>query len=127
MKRDMDLVRHILKVVEEADEPVPIRSLVTDKWGKGEIGHHMVIMQEAGLLTASIQAAGGDPYYSAYANRLTWAGHDFLDAARSDTIWDKAKDAAKKLGGSVSFDVFKSLLVGFAESSVQQLIQAGLA
>ena len=37
------------------------------------------------------------------------------------------RDAAKKLGGSVSFDVFKSLLVGFAESSVQQLIQAGLA
>lgn len=25
-------------------------------------------------------------------DRMTWEGHDFLDAARKDSIWDQAKE-----------------------------------
>ncbi|MGO8839441.1 MAG: DUF2513 domain-containing protein [Limisphaerales bacterium] len=37
--------------------------------------------------------------------RLTWAGHDFLDAARNDTIWNKAKDEFLKPGISWTFSI----------------------
>jgi hypothetical protein len=41
---------------------------------------------------------------------LTWAGHDFIDAARSDTTWSKAMEKVKTVGGSLSFTILKQLL-----------------
>jgi hypothetical protein len=41
---------------------------------------------------------------------LTWEGHDFIAAARNDTIWSHAKEKAKSVGGSLSLAVFKQLL-----------------
>lgn len=42
--------------------------------------------------------------------RLTWAGHDFLDAMRDDTVWKKAKEHVLKPGASWTFDVLKEWL-----------------
>ena len=47
--------------------------------------------------------------------RLTWEGHDFLDAARNGDTWHKAKDTLFKKGLSVSFDVLKAYLISEAK------------
>ena len=44
------------------------------------------------------------------AQRLTWEGHDFLDAAEVDTIWNKAKEELKKKGGLFSIEILKKIL-----------------
>ena len=40
--------------------------------------------------------------------RLTWDGHDFLDAIRSKSVWNKTKDAVGSSGfQSVPFVLLK--------------------
>ena len=47
--------------------------------------------------------------YSAIS--LTWQGHEFLDAARNDTIWRKAKKKVLETTGGLAFDVLKAALL----------------
>jgi len=42
--------------------------------------------------------------------RPTWAGHEFLDAARNDTIWHKAGERIKKSGVDVTLSLLKEIL-----------------
>lgn len=36
---------------------------------------------------------------------FTWKGHDFLDAAKDDTLWNKAKEKFLIPGVSFTFDI----------------------
>jgi hypothetical protein len=45
------------------------------------------------------------------AGGLTWEGHEFLDAARDDTRWSKAKKLVQEKGGSLMFEALKAVLV----------------
>ena len=42
---------------------------------------------------------------AAVVSRLTWEGHDFLDAIQDDTIWAKPKESVLKPTLSASLDV----------------------
>jgi len=42
--------------------------------------------------------------------RLTYSGHEFLDAARSDTVWNKAKDMVRKATGTITLEAVKVAL-----------------
>ena len=42
--------------------------------------------------------------------RLTWAGHEFLDQVRSDTVWEKTKALVLKNTGSLSLEAVKIAL-----------------
>ena len=46
------------------------------------------------------------PFAEFQIQRLTSKGHDFIDAARSDTIWKKTTTAIAKAVGGASIDVF---------------------
>jgi hypothetical protein len=62
-------------------------------------------MCEAGLLDANVlTGAHGEPM-QAIIFGLTWEGHDFLDAARDDTIWKAARDKIIKPGMSWTFSI----------------------
>ncbi|WOD13575.1 DUF2513 domain-containing protein [Paraburkholderia kirstenboschensis] len=50
--------------------------------------------------------------------RLTWAGHDFLDAMRSPDVWNRIRQAASAAGG---FPV--DLLVSPAKSYLEGKIK----
>ena len=41
--------------------------------------------------------------------RMMWSGHELLDAIRSDTVWNKTKQAIASKGLSMTFDVVKSV------------------
>ena len=45
---------------------------------------------------------------------LTLQGHEFLEAAKDDTRWNRAKSQFKEKGVPMIFDVLKSLLVSYA-------------
>jgi hypothetical protein len=50
--------------------------------------------------------------------RLTWQGHDFLDAARSDTLWENAKKLTLEQTGGLSLDLLKAALLSLGKQAL---------
>lgn len=100
MKRDMDIVRRIALAV--ADMPFGhVLTALEDDVDAATFGMHVIWMEEAGLIVANVQEyASGEPP-KVRIRRLTWAGCEFADAVRSDTLWEKAKEQV--IGPSLSF------------------------
>jgi hypothetical protein len=42
-------------------------------------------------------------------HRLTWQGHDLLDAIRNDQVWAQTKTTVIEIVGSVAVDVLKNI------------------
>lgn len=54
--------------------------------------------------------SNGEPSWSVKNLRLTYDGHQFIEALRNDDIWNKLKKDFKKSGISTIVDVSKTLL-----------------
>ena len=97
--------------------------MVIDGWSEEEIGFHAWLMVNAGLADGveikSRARAGG----FAVLTRITWDGYDFLEAARNDTVWSKAKGIIAKAGGA-GLDVLKGVLVQLTKDAVTKHMQA---
>jgi uncharacterized protein DUF2513 len=116
LKRDMDLVRRILIEIEERndfDDPY-----VPEIEGKTEheIFYHIKIMHEAGLIEASNWSGDGGPHW--LAKSLTNTGHDFLDAARNENLWAKAKSKVLSSGGVLTIEALKIGLAMAVQNAV---------
>ncbi len=123
MQRDMDLIRKILFKVEEAQTFTdPIRVKIED-YSQDAIYYHVKLLKQAGYIEAVCFGTGDNPNW--YPLSLTWQGHEFLDAARDDMRWNKAKSIILEMGRGVVFDVLKQVLVSLMTQSVTG-IQAGL-
>lgn len=107
MKRDMDLIRQIVLAVRDAAGPLNR----FDGVDINTFGEHALLLQEAGLIDASIQVTQHRPT-AVIIWRLTWAGHDFADAITDDTLWSKAKDNVIKPAASWTFGVLLEYLKG---------------
>ena len=116
MKRDMDLIRDILLKIEEFDfseegRTANVQDLQNSFEGftKAQVQYHYGLLCNANLMEAIDAGDASGDYY--IPQGLTWEGHEFLDAARNQTVWDNTKAAIKKQGGSVPMDVLKALLI----------------
>ena len=74
------------------------------------------MLYDADLINAIDFSDSGE--YSWKAKSLTWHGHDFLDAARDDKRWEKAKSIALKKAGTVTFDILKQVLVSLIKGAI---------
>lgn len=97
MKRNMDLVKAILLRLEMGD---PLGEIAGHS--KQEIGYHVALLEDAGLITH-------EPYVNTDVSaailidtRMTWAGHEFLDAPRNDSFWERAKAITMEKTGAFS-------------------------
>lgn len=120
MKRNMDLVREILLQIE-ATEPGKAINLDNSGNGEEEIGLHVELMIEHGLIEGNALPSRDGPAHQILAyriERMTWEGHDFLDAARNDTIWKKAKQKCLETTGGLAFDILKQCLVEFGKEAI---------
>ena len=100
MKRDMDLIRAILLLVEVESSGYAPQNLEVEGYTQEEIGYHISLLGEAGLAVVHDVTDFGSKSPTGKIIRLTWAGHEFLDAARERTTWNQAKDAINKVGGA---------------------------
>ncbi len=105
MKRDMDLVREILLRVEEADKECGMEDLLPegvseDETRKYEYHLDMLVNQTGFVTGVNISGLSGETWIDL---KLTWNGHEFLEAVRDPEIWRRAKEGAKKVG-SASID-----------------------
>lgn len=120
MKRDIDLVRKLLIYLEEKPNDKIVKDLELDGFTKEEVQYHFILMDQAGLIRCekSISSTTSDRVIRVYPFSLTWQGHEFLEASRNDTFWNKAKEIVKSKCGALSFDVVKALLISMAKESV---------
>ena len=109
MRRDMDLIRKI--VLATADLPAHQLLKTLDGVDETDFITHVAWLEEAGLLKAKVrEGLGGSDAQYAFVMRLTWAGCEFADAVRNDTIWHKAKEKVIKPSASYTFDLLKEVL-----------------
>src|SRR5450432_1997113 len=105
MKRDMDLIRTILLEVEKSTSPGG-RQIKLPDHSREELYYNAQLAQDAGLIDARF-APGSTDFH---VLRLTNAGHEFLEAARNDTLWAKAKEIAIKKTGTLTAEGVKVAL-----------------
>ncbi len=110
MKRDVDLIRNILLKVEETDDTeLSAKRFTVEGYDETIVARHIELLQEADLVDANIVKTQIGTT-AAWIHRLTWSGHEFLDAARNDTVWNKAKDYLTTRGVTLSFEALKLFL-----------------
>ncbi len=124
MKRDPEIIRKLLLFFEEKSDVnlAEAKSIKVDGHDPSVIQYHIDLMYEAGFLSCeTVNSSTSDRLIYALPFRLTWKGHEFLDAARNDTIWQKAKDVLGNKALTVSFEVLYKLLSRLATEDLPGL------
>lgn len=112
----MDLIR-LLLLQQESAEPQPI-----DQYDEQLIVYNTALMIDAGLIDGNVITSVDGRIRDATIFRMTWAGHDFLDATRDAKIWKLAKERVLKPGLSWTF----SMLVDFLKVEAQRRLTSAL-
>lgn len=110
MKRDNDLIKHMLQFAEESDDAVTFSRDALPEGFPMDVSfkvvwYHFGLLLDYGL----IEGAKNSQYVK--ITGLTWKGHDFLDDARNDTVWN----SVKKVAGNFSFTTFQAVLFELAK------------
>lgn len=111
MTRDMELVRQILVAVEARNDCFTFEELSIEGHEPPEVSGHLEMMAEAGYVEVEDLTTMGSGYRKLCPRRLTWAGHDFLDSVRNESVWTDVKRKIATQGGSLPFEVIKALAV----------------
>jgi len=115
MKRDWDLIREILTKTEECTlntDAVELSHFPEEQ--AAAASYHVALLIEAGLIHGQVAKTMGAGVQAFFAQRLTWEGHEFLDAIRSDTVWEKTKKRFADEGISMTIDLVKGAAKGIA-------------
>lgn len=130
MKRDLNLFRTILLEIEKipAGEDWVLNrdssNLYINDSEEKNILEHLILMQDARLITKAV-TKGGDGFYELCPCNLTNEGHDFLDAVRSSSVWEKIKATVLDKGISYSIESIIFLAKKFAKEQLAELFNAG--
>jgi hypothetical protein len=114
MKRDWNLIRRILLDVRDnsdasgayQDPPAP------EGWDTEVVLAHVEMLIEAGYLEGMVRRSNDG--IAAAVSRLTWEGHDFVEAMADDTTWKKALVFLREKGAAQAADVVFALLKDWA-------------
>jgi hypothetical protein len=105
MKRDMELIREILLAVEDSVQTQGTIDLQLSERAPEFVSYQVKCLAEAELIEATdLSSMHG---FEWKPRSLTWQGHEFLDAARNDTVW---KNAMSKLKGQATSSPLPSLV-----------------
>lgn len=106
MKRNLDLIRDILLFIEDSEsdficsEDISFPEIIYD-----DICDHLELMMNVGFISyddASVFEM------KKYVNiKMLYKGHDYLDAIKDKTVWNKTKEKIKKISSSITFDLIK--------------------
>lgn len=113
MKRDMELIRLLLLQQEIGKAPPELANYSVE-----EQLYNLQLMDDANLIVAHFSKGNQGEVVEAVIRRLTWAGHDFLDATKDSKIWKLAKEHVIKPGASWTF----SLLLEWLKQQAHQRV-----
>lgn len=109
MKRDMDIVRKVLLTVEDGNGGASF-----DGYADDSIKYHKALVIEAGLAEGSIlkgDTGNHEIPVEVVLRKLTWAGHDFVDAIASESNWTKVKTFLLEGGKQITIETVKAAVI----------------
>jgi hypothetical protein len=110
MKRDLDLIKELMLAFEKMPPGEVAQTLQMEvEYDAVEVLEHVALLVQAGLLEGECHpdpSMEGGGFFAIH--RVTWSGHDFLDAVRNDSVWNATKERLKKVG-SWTFDLVVEL------------------
>lgn len=116
MKRDLELIRKIVLMIEgSSGGGAP--EIRIEGYSDDVIGYHCYLIFDAGLAEGcdlTVRDSNGPQYELSH---LTWAGHEFAEAARDNGRWKQALEVVKDKGGTVTLSVLIELLKSLMKSS----------
>lgn len=119
MKRDMDLVRALLRHIERMP---PTKGRIStpeiEGYTEEQVGYHAYIMAQGGLIEVADVTPLDQAKQWALPLSLTWDGHEFLDAANDDTLWAKAKEHVIGPAGTAGFGLLLEWLKAEARAKL---------
>jgi hypothetical protein len=126
VKRDMDLVRKILLYIESKEDECPITEAPFEGYSKLVLLEHYHIIYEAGLIRGELyrSTSTADRVVKVMPFGLTWAGHDFVDIIKNESIWNKATDIVSTKLSGLPFDVLKAVLIGLCRDAVKDTFKS---
>ena len=114
MKRDMELCRKIMILIEDAstNEIYPFH---VEGYSDETVKYHCDLLYKQGFSEKCYEDILGN----LVVGELTWEGQDFLDKIRDDTVWHKIKETIKKKGLPL---IFKTI-IEFAPTIIAAVMQ----
>jgi len=118
MERNWETIREILIAVGslEPEKTLTLSDFPLDM--AHEISYHIVLLEEAGLIHAMISKTLARGPTNFHIHRLTWPGHEFLDAIRDESVWNTTKSTISSKGSSMTFELVKSVAVEVAKKAL---------
>lgn len=112
MKRDWEVIRHILITLEERDPRsggLQLKDFPEEDKHTYSYHAQLLIAQQLvhGHLSQMIHNHSIATNF--YLERLTWEGHDLLDTIRSRPVWERIKTISMEKGVELTFDSIKGL------------------
>lgn len=112
MKRDLDLVRQLLFVIESS-ETAALNHVYGLSPGDQRVQYHLRLLVDAGLARGVGLTGEGS-----VCVRLTWDGHEMLELVRNESLWDRAKRLVQDKTGGNSLEAIRAVLRKWTELSV---------
>lgn len=119
MKRDMELIRKILLFLEDRQDFKAVLELPIEGYDQGVVRYHILLLAQAGLVDFEPEKTKTGRIIRAHVLGLNWAGHEFLDAVRSEKVWRKLLKYTKEKGGALPFELLKALGIELLKRSLE--------
>ncbi len=108
MRLDHDFARAILQKIGELPFDGGFHAVQIEGHSEEKISYHIMLLQEAGLIEATdVSSHDGVCWRPKY---LTYAGNEFLAAAESDTVWNKAKSIVWTSTKTITLEALRTAL-----------------
>lgn len=114
----MELIRKLILALEDAPTGDVSGDLDIEGYTPEQIGYHAYLLLDAGLAEGDRIDHMGSDGPGAMLTNLTWAGHEFADAARDETRWKKAMGVVQEKGGAVTLSVLTQFLTALMRSAL---------
>ena len=106
----MDVIRELLLFIENDEGTLYIQDFEDVEFAdENQTIYHLQLLIEADYIIGFHEKDAGGRVYILAIERLTWQGHEFLDAIRDKSIWDKVKKTVGKFGSQVPIAVITEL------------------
>jgi hypothetical protein len=117
MKRDLELIKNILNVIENEYDEQGYLMLETftkkiPQATKATIHGHLRLLIDENFIY------GKSHLFDWLIVGLSWKGHNFLNNAKNEIIWKKAMFCA----GNLSFDIFNNILNEIATKQAESML-----
>ncbi len=118
MKRDLELIRKIVLAIEDDPSGFAPGDLKFEGYTDEQVGYHAYLLLDAGFAKGEDISSMDSDAPEGFISSLTWAGHEFADAARDETRWRKAAGIVQEKGGNVTIGVLTQLLVSLMKDAL---------